>query len=496
MGDMILEMNNIKKKFFDNVVLSGVDFSLKKGEIHALVGANGAGKSTLIKILNGIYSLDGGDISIEGKPVQIRQPSDAEKYGISFVHQELNVCLDLNVAENIFVGSLQKDKFGLYDAKKTIRKAQELIDDMKINISAKDTVRSLRAAEKQIIEILKAMTTNAKIMVLDEPTSSLTEKEKAVFFQLIYKLKENGVSIIFISHFLEDILQMTDRVTVLKDGHNNGVFQTAQVDKNILIEAMMGRSIVKRKETDIKRKETNTTALELKNFTSENKFKNISLTVKAGEIMGVCGLLGAGKSELARAVYGLDPYDSGELYLYGEEIRNPSPEKMMAKGTALITEDRKQEGFSQLLSIRETITLSNLGSFCNKAGVIKETGRKKFAEDMAKRMTVKCDSIEQRISELSGGNQQKVIIGRCVASMPRLFILDEPTRGVDVYAKMEIYNILTDMADQGVAILIFSSELEELIEVCDTITILKSGEVTGKVEPREISKNELFAMIS
>ncbi|EEG74327.1 sugar ABC transporter ATP-binding protein [[Clostridium] hylemonae] len=496
MGDMILEMNNIKKKFFDNVVLSGVDFSLKKGEIHALVGANGAGKSTLIKILNGIYSLDGGDISIEGKTVQIRQPSDAEKYGISFVHQELNVCLDLNVAENIFVGSLQKDKFGLYDAKKTIRKAQELIDDMKINISAKDTVRSLRAAEKQIIEILKAMTTNAKIMVLDEPTSSLTEKEKAVFFQLIYKLKENGVSIIFISHFLEDILQMTDRVTVLKDGHNNGVFQTAQVDKNILIEAMMGRSIVKRKETDVKRKETHTTALELKNFTSENKFKNISLTVKAGEIMGVCGLLGAGKSELARAVYGLDSYDSGELYLYGEEIRNPSPEKMMAKGTALITEDRKQEGFSQLLSIRETITLSNLGSFCNKAGVIKETGRKKFAEDMAKRMTVKCDSIEQRISELSGGNQQKVIIGRCVASMPRLFILDEPTRGVDVYAKMEIYNILTDMADQGVAILIFSSELEELIEVCDTITILKSGEVTGKVEPREISKNELFAMIS
>ena len=496
MGDMILEMNNIKKKFFDNVVLSEVDFSLKKGEIHALVGANGAGKSTLIKILNGIYSLDGGDISIEGKPVQIRQPSDAEKYGISFVHQELNVCLDLNVAENIFVGSLQKDKFALYDAKKTIRKAQELIDDMKINISAKDTVRSLRAAEKQIIEILKAMTTNAKIMVLDEPTSSLTEKEKAVFFQLIYKLKENGVSIIFISHFLEDILQMTDRVTVLKDGHNNGVFQTAQVDKNILIEAMMGRSIVKRKETDVKRKETHTTALELKNFTSENKFKNISLTVKAGEIMGVCGLLGAGKSELARAVYGLDPYDSGELYLYGEEIRNPSPEKMMAKGTALITEDRKQEGFSQLLSIRETITLSNLGSFCNKAGVIKETGRKKFAEDMAKRMIVKCDSIEQRISELSGGNQQKVIIGRCVASMPRLFILDEPTRGVDVYAKMEIYNILTDMADQGVAILIFSSELEELIEVCDTITILKSGEVTGKVEPREISKNELFAMIS
>ncbi|RGU92036.1 sugar ABC transporter ATP-binding protein [Clostridium sp. AF15-17LB] len=496
MGDFILEMKQIKKKFFDNIVLDGVDFSLKKGEIHALVGANGAGKSTLIKVLNGIYSLDGGDIAIEGQPVQIRQPSDAEKYGVSFVHQELNVCLDLNVAENIFVGNLQQDKFGLYDAKKTIRKAQELIDDMQISISAKDTVRNLRAAEKQIIEILKAMTTNAKIMVLDEPTSSLTEKEKAVFFKLIHKLKENGVSIIFISHFLEDILQMTDRITVLKDGRNNGLFQTSQVDKHILIEAMMGKSIVKRSEVAEKKEESGAAALELKNLTSGNKFKNINLSVKKGKIMGVCGLLGAGKSELARAVYGLAPYDSGEICLYGELIKSPTPEKMMAKGTALVTEDRKQEGFSPLLSIRETITLSNITAFCNRAGVIKETDRKKFAKVLSERMTVKCDSVEQRISELSGGNQQKVIIGRCVAVNPRLFILDEPTRGVDVYAKMEIYNILTDMAGQGVAILIFSSELEELIEVCDTITILKSGEVSGEVDPREVSKNELFAMIS
>lgn len=496
MDELILEMKNIKKRFFENVVLDGVDFSLKKGEIHALVGANGAGKSTLIKILNGIYNLDEGEIYIDSSLVQIRQPNDAEKHGISFVHQELNVCPDLNVAENIFVGNLQKGALGLYDAKKTIHKAQELIDDMQINISAGDTVRNLRAAEKQIIEIMKAMTTNAKIMVLDEPTSSLTEKEKKIFFQLINKLKENGVSIIFISHFLEDILQMTDRVTVLRDGHNNGLFQTSDVDKNILIEAMMGKSIVKRQEESKQKERKGELALELKNLTSENKFSNVNLKVEAGTIMGICGLLGAGKTEIARAVYGLDGFDSGEIRLFGETVNKANPDTMMKKGVALITEDRKQEGFSPLLSIRETITISILRQFCSGLGIIKETGRKRFAKDLSEKMTVKCDSIEQRISELSGGNQQKVIIGRCVASNPKLFILDEPTRGVDVYAKTEIYNVLSDMAAKGVAILVFSSELEELIEVCDTITILKSGEVSGEVNPREISKNELFAMIS
>ena len=496
MSDMILEMKHIKKTFFGNVVLDDVDFSLKKGEIHALVGANGAGKSTLIKILNGIYSMDEGEIFISGEPVHIRQPGDAEKYGISFVHQELNVCLDLNVAENIFVGNLQRGGSGLYDARKTIQMAQKLIDDMKIDISAKDTVRNLRAAEKQIIEILKAMTTNAKIMVLDEPTSSLTEKEKEIFFQLIHNLKKNGVSVIFISHFLEDILQMTDRVTVLKDGRNNGMFETSQVDKTMLIEAMMGKSIVKRSEGTEEKEERSETALELKNLTSGNKFRNINLSVKAGQIMGICGLLGAGKSEITRAIYGLDSYESGEIYLYGEQVKNPTPEKMMDRGTALVTEDRKQEGFPPLLSIRETTTLSNIDKFCNKAGIIREAERKKFTEELTRKMTVKCGSIEQKVSELSGGNQQKVIIGRCVASAPRIFILDEPTRGVDVYAKMEIYNILSDMAKEGVAILVFSSELEELIEVCDKITILKSGEVTGEVNPREISKNELFERIS
>lgn len=496
MDEMILEMKNIRKRFFENVVLDGVDFSLKKGEIHALVGANGAGKSTLIKILNGIYSMDGGEIWIGGKRTEVRQPSDAEKYGISFVHQELNVCPDLNVAENIYVGSLQKGKFGLYDSKKTIRKAQDLIDRMQIEISADDTVRNLRAAEKQIIEILKAMTTNASIMVLDEPTSSLTEKEKQIFFQLVERLKESGVSIIFISHFLEDILQITDRVTVLKDGHNNGLFTTRETDKNTLIEAMMGKSIVRRTQEEKTLKGSGKIALELKDFTSGNKFRHINLSVEAGKIMGICGLLGAGKSEIARAAVGLDKYDSGEILLYGEKIQNPTPDKMMNRGVALVTEDRKQEGFPPLLSIREMITLSNMKKFTNKTGVIKEGERKKYAEELTKKMTVKCDSIEQKISELSGGNQQKVIIGRCVASQPKLFILDEPTRGVDVYAKTEIYNILTAMAYEGVAILIFSSELEELIEVCDDITILKSGEVSGKVNPREISKNELFAMIS
>ncbi len=496
MSEKILEMKNIKKQFFDNIVLDDVNFTLEKGEIHALVGANGAGKTTLIKVLNGIYTANHGQIFIDGKLAEIRQPSDAERYGVSFVHQELNVCPDLNVAENIYIGNLQGNKLGSYNEKKTVKMAQELIDRVQIDIKATDMVRDLRAAEKQIIEILKAMTTQSKIMVLDEPTSSLTEKEKEIFFKLVDNLKAEGVSFIFISHFLEDILQMTDQVTVLKDGHNNGFFNTKQINKDTLIEAMMGKSILKRQNTVHIIDRSVKPALELSGFTSENKFYDVDLKVAPGMIMGVCGLLGAGKSEIARAIFGLDRFDSGVVSLYGEEVKHATPEKMLERNVAILTEDRKLEGFSPLLSIRETMSLSCLREFCNKAGIIRQTKQKNFAVELANKMTVKCDSVEQKISELSGGNQQKVIIGRCVASKPKLFILDEPTRGVDVYAKTEIYNILADMAENGVAILIFSSELEELIEVCDEITILKSGRVTGSIDPQQTSKAELLSKIS
>lgn len=492
----ILEMRNICKAFSENVVLNHVNFSLKEGETHALVGVNGAGKSTLIKILNGIYHADGGEIYLDGKQVFIKEPQDAERLGIRFVHQELNICPDLSVAENIFVGHLKKNKAGLFDKEATIKAAQELIDQLKINIRATDTMRYLRAAEKQIIEILKAMTLNSRILVLDEPTSSLSEAEKRIFFDLLKQLKDKGVSFIFISHFLEDVLEFSDRVTVIKDSVNNGEFSTNDTTKEELIFAMMGKSIVQKKSIDSNKNANSTPALKLENLCSEGKYKNINITVPAGMIVGVCGLLGAGKSEIARSVFGLDRFDSGKIILDGKEIKRPSPIKMMKNGVAMVTEDRKVEGFVPLMSIRENISLSIMDQLCDKFGIVREKERAIKSEHLANEMMVKRSSNEQQVVSLSGGNQQKVVISRCVASNPKVFILDEPTRGVDVYAKVEIYNKLQTMAEQGVSIMVFSSELDELLSVCHKIVVLKRGSIVDIVDADCVDKEKLLAMIS
>lgn len=493
----IIEMKNIVKTFSDNVVLNRVNFTLYKGETRALLGVNGAGKSTLIKILNGIYHADEGEIFFEGKKVKIQVPQDAEKLGIRFVHQELNVCPDLTVAENIFIGHLKKNKFGFYDRKYIYKEAQELIDQLEINIKATDRVGDLRAAEKQIIEILKAMTLNSKVLVLDEPTSSLSEKEKNIFFKLLATLKKRGVSFIFISHFLEDVLEISDHATALKDAKNNGEFDTKNTTKEELIYAMMGKSAIQKEKVDAAKGKDALPVLELQNLCSTGKFNNINLKVQPGTIIGVCGLLGAGKSEIARAIYGLDKFDRGKIIYKGQEISKPTPEKMMKNHVAIVTEDRKLEGFVPLMSISENISLSVLKSkYTSRFGFVKEKERAQACLKIAEEVTVKMSSDQQRVESLSGGNQQKVIIGRCLESNPDLFILDEPTRGVDVYAKTEIYNILIDMANNGVTVLIFSSELEELLAVCSKIVILRSGEIKGVVSANEVNKAQLLSMIS
>lgn len=492
----IIEMKNIVKTFSDNVVLDRVNFTLYKGETRALLGVNGAGKSTLIKILNGIYRADEGEIFFEGRKVKISVPQDAEKLGIRFVHQELNVCPDLTVAENIFVGHLKKNRFGFYDRRKIFEEAQELIDQLEIDIKATDMVGNLRAAEKQIIEILKAMTLKSKVLVLDEPTSSLSEKEKIIFFNLLATLKKRGVSFIFISHFLEDVLEISDHVTALKDSKNNGEFDTRETTKEELIYAMMGKNAVQKEKTEETEEGNAQPVLELRNLCSGGKFSNINMKIYKGSIIGVCGLLGAGKSEIARAIFGLDKFDSGTIIYKGEKITRPTPQKMMKKHVAIVTEDRKLEGFVPLMSISENISLSVLRSFGNRLGFLREKQRAQESLRIAKEVTVKMSSDKQKVESLSGGNQQKVVIGRCLESNPDLFILDEPTRGVDVYAKTEIYNILIDMANRGVTVLIFSSELEELLSVCSKIMILRSGELKGVVSSKEVDKAQLLSMIS
>ena len=492
----IIEMKNIVKTFSDNVVLDHVNFTLNKGETRALLGVNGAGKSTLIKILNGIYHADEGEIFFEGKKVRIEAPQDAEKLGIRFVHQELNVCPDLTVAENIFIGHLKKNRLGFYDSRRIYKEAQELIDQLQIDIHATDRVGDLRAAEKQIIEILKAMTLNSKVLVLDEPTSSLSEKEKAIFFDLLARLKARGVSFIFISHFLEDVMAISDHATALKDAKNNGEFDTKSTTKDELIFAMMGKSAVQKDRVERLLDDDAKPILQLKDISSAGKYSHINLDIYPGTITGVCGLLGAGKSEIARTIFGLDRYDSGEILYKAETISHPRPDEMMKRGVAMVTEDRKLEGFIPLMSISENISLSVLPSFSTKLGFIKEKKRAQECLKIAKDMTVKMASDRQKVESLSGGNQQKVIIGRCVESNPDLFILDEPTRGVDVNAKTEIYNILIDMANRGVAILVFSSELEELLTVCSDIVILRSGVMKGMVKSSQTTKEELLSLIS
>ncbi len=492
---IVVNMRDITMSFSGNKVLDNVNFQLRQGEVHSLMGANGAGKSTLIKILNGIYQAVSGNIEVDGRAVQIKNPKDAERLGLAFVHQELNVCNDMTVAENMYIGNWIRNSMGFYDRKGTSRKAGELLRIMGVDLDPDMPVRRLRTAEKQIIEILKTLTQDAKVVILDEPTSSLNEKEKENFFGIMRRMKENGVSIIFISHFLEDVLTLSDRVTVLKDGVNNGVFTAGNYTKDDLVVAMMGRKIDSDETKPPKIAQNAKTVLEVEGLCSQKKFNNVSLKVQEGDIVGVCGLLGAGKTEIARAIFGLDEFQSGKIILNGEEIKKPRPDLMIEKKVALLTEERKQEGFVPLLSIRENESLSVMKEMASRFGVIDRKRQEQFAEDISKRMTVKMSGIEQQVVSLSGGNQQKVVIAKCLASGPKLFLLDEPTRGVDVYAKSEIYKILRQAAEEGTAILIFSSELEELLANCSKIIILKKGNVTGVVETKELTKNKLLSMI-
>lgn len=492
---IILKMMDITMSFGGNKVLRDVNFDLYEGEIHSLIGANGAGKSTLIKILNGIYIPSGGIIEIAGETAAIHTPKDAERYGLAFVHQELNVCDYLSVAENIYIGNLVRGPMGLYDKRATIQKATELLDQMQIDIDAEKELRQLRNAEKQIIEILKALTHEAKIIVLDEPTSALNEREKENFFRIVRNLKKQGVSIIFISHFLEDVIELSDRVSALRDGVNSGSFLADELKKDDLIVAMMGKQLQKEEHAGQKNETEQPVVLEVKNLNSHKKFSDISLQVHAKSMIGICGLLGAGKTEIARAIYGLDPIDSGEIFLNGEKIDHPTPSKMIERQVVMLTEDRKLEGFVPLMSIRENITLSITKTLKNRFGFMKRKKQTQIAEEFAQKVTVKMESVEQLVSKLSGGNQQKVIIARCLAKEPKVFLLDEPTRGVDVYAKSEIYHILRKTAEAGTAILIFSSELEELLENCSQIIVLKKGQISKVVDTATLTKNDLLGMI-
>lgn len=494
MEEYRLELRHISKSFPGVKALDNVSLKVRPGSVHALAGENGAGKSTLMKIVNGIYKADeGGEIFINGKKVLIKDPIQARSYGISMIFQELNYVPELTIEENLFLcREPMKGISGMFlDKREAHKKAAELIKNEGFHYNPKTKMKDLSVSDIQMIEILKAVSTDASIVIMDEPTSAITDKEVEILFAKIRQLQSRGISFIYISHRLEEILQIADEVTVMRDGKIVHTAPIADIDHDTLIAHMVGRkleNIYPKEKISIREG-----GLELKNC-SGGQFHNISLHIKRGEIVGMAGLMGAGRTELARAVFGLDPLESGEIYIDGKKavIRHPSDAKK--QGIAMVSEDRRQFGFVGCRSVRENIALSSLDDRLKKNRMLDLKKEETAARDMAELFRVKTPTLNTKVENLSGGNQQKVVLSKWFLIHPKVLLLDEPTRGIDVGAKFEIYSHMTQLAKDGMAILMISSELPELIGMCDRIYVMCRGQLSGEVNGAEVTQTTIMKM--
>jgi ABC-type sugar transport system ATPase subunit len=492
----ILEMKSIEKSFFGTKVLINTNFNVKDGELHALMGENGAGKSTLVKIIMGIYFADSGEITFEGKPVVIRGAREALKMGISMIHQELNPIMEMTIAENIFVGREKRIRGTPFLNRRQINAdtfalLKEYNMDKKISPSMK--MKTLNIAQIQMIEIIKAVSYNAKLIIMDEPTSSLTANEAEELFKTIALLKERGVGIIYISHRIDEVMQLGDRISVLRDGAVVGCFERTQIDPNRIISLMVGRELSGGYPVNTAPK--GNVLLEIKNFTRKGVFEDVSLNVRAGEILGLAGLVGAGRSEVMRALVGFDRLDSGEIYLEGRRIKIGNPQEAKKNCITMAPEDRKALGLVLCRSVKENIALKNEKLF-SKAGFLNHAKEWALCNKKADEMAVKRNSIANTVVTLSGGNQQKVVLAKCLMSKPKVVILDEPTRGIDVGAKFSIYNMMIDLAKQGIAIIMISSETPELIGMSDRILVMSNGKIRGNYIEREMASQETILRLA
>ena len=486
---VVLQMKGVKKYFPGVKALDGVDFELRKGEIHALLGENGAGKSTLIKILTGLYSMTEGSIHIKGEEVHMKSVKDARDNRIAAIHQEICLVPYVSVARNIYLGRELKNKFGLMDDKTMEAETQKLLDRLGMDIDASKEVRQYSIAQQQLIEIAKALALDAEILLMDEPTSSLTEKEVTGLFETIRRLKENGTSIIYISHRMEELFELSDRVTVLRDGQYIDTYVTAETNREELVAAMVGRQL-----TDFYVKDSvpqDEVFMEVKNLSHAGVFQDVSFTLKKGEILGVSGMVGAGRSEVARAIVGIDKKTGGEVLLEGKVLDIQKPIDAINAGVVLIPENRKEEGLVLENSVRFNTTLAVLKEFIR--GII--WNRKKeesVVEEHINALKIRTPHQEQLILNLSGGNQQKVVIAKWLATAPKVLIMDEPTRGVDVGAKAEIYTIMNDLAKQGISIIMISSDLPEIINMSDRVLVMREGKLAGILEKDEIGQEQIM----
>ncbi|MEK3730953.1 MULTISPECIES: sugar ABC transporter ATP-binding protein [Paenibacillus] len=476
---MNIVMKNIHKAFGANRVLTGVDFDLREGEVHALMGENGAGKSTLMNILTGLHRLDEGTIVIDGKETYFGSPKEAEEKGVAFIHQELNIWPEMTVLENLFIGKEMTSRFGFLNTKQMKALAKAQFEQLSVSVPLTQEAGECSVGQQQMIEIAKALMTDAKVIIMDEPTAALTEREIQKLFEVIDALRKQGVSIVYISHRMEEIFAICDRITVMRDGKTVDTQAIADTSFDEVVRKMVGRELTERYPA--RSPSPGEVVLEVKNLSAKGRFDNVSFAVRAGEIVGVSGLMGAGRTEIMRAIFGLDPLDSGEIYMRGKKVAIRKPTDAVKHGIGFITEDRKDEGLVLDFSVRENMALTNLFSFSHN-GFISSKKERDFVNTLVQRLQIKTHTTETAARNLSGGNQQKVVIAKWIGIGPSLLILDEPTRGVDIGAKREIYQLMNELTERGVAIIMVSSELPEVLGMSDRILVVHEGKITGEVD--------------
>ncbi len=485
----IVQMEHINKSFPGVKALDDVSFELRSGEVMALLGENGAGKSTLMKILDGVYTRDSGSVKIFGQDIGEMSPKIAQSLGVAMIHQELNMCTQLSVAENIFLGR-EIVSGGILSEREMRRQSREVLRRLNMDLDPNTIVGSMPVSKQQMVEIAKALSANARILIMDEPTSALTAKEIEDLFAIIQKLRSEGCGIVYISHRLEELQHIVDRVTIMRDGKFITRTRFADTDMDAIIANMVGREIKEKfphSETPRGKK-----IFEVKNLNAGRMVRNINLELYAGEIVGLAGLMGAGRTEITRAIFGVDPKESGEILLEGKTVHIRNPNDAIRAGIVLAPEDRKKDGLCTKLSIRENISLPNLDLLCGPAGFVYPGREREMVARTVRNLTVKLSSPETDAGNLSGGNQQKVVVGKWLARDSRVVIFDEPTRGIDVAAKVEIYHLMNDLKKRGIGVMFVSSEMPEVLGMADRIVVVCDGRVTGEFAAREATQEKIL----
>jgi rhamnose transport system ATP-binding protein len=486
----LLELSHVSKSFPGVQALNDIQFEMRAGEVHALLGENGAGKSTTIKIISGVYRPDSGELRFEGKPLQLSNPREAQALGIATIYQELSLYPELTVAENIFMGHAPRNRFGALDWSAMRRQAREILESLNIlDMDVNRKVGTMTVGNRQRVEIAKALSLKARILIMDEPTAALSEADVLRLFELVRLLRERGVGIIYISHRMEEVFLLADRVTVLRDGQYVATKDVAETNADELISMMVGRTIDKlfpKLETTI-----GAPVLEVENVVRKPLTRGVSLTVRAGEIVGLAGLVGSGRSELAQVIFGMTPAESGAIKINGKAVQIKSPGQAMKLGIAYVPEDRGTQGLVRQMRIRENVSLAVLRGMV-KGPFVDKGAERSLARKTIDQLRIRAYSSEQTVNKLSGGNQQKIVVGKWLASNPKLLIMDEPTRGVDVGAKAEIHRLLSELAQQGLAILMISSELPEVLGMSDRVLVMREGRIVAEYS-REDANQEVIA---